>query len=57
MRHKGASWTVIEREGENDKREGVKEERQDVAEDRHKIPGEKKEREKGGPLMTDLPLN
>lgn len=56
MRHKGASWTVIEREGENDKREGVKEERQDVAEDRHKIPGEKK-RGKGGPLMTDLPLN
>lgn len=56
MRHKGASWTVIEGEGENDKKEGVKEERQDVEEDRHKIPGEKK-REKGGPLMTDLPLN
>lgn len=56
MRHKGESWTVIERESENDKRRGgVKEERQDVEEDRHKIPGEKGERE--GPLMTDQPLN
>lgn len=46
MTHEGASWTVIEGEGENDKREGVKEERQDVEEDRNKIPGEKKKRER-----------